>query len=663
MENTKGEMNGAGTKIKFIGGNNDDRIGGNCSVIEHTNEKGEVSRVMFDLGALFAPYHKYPTEQYPNFEAAYPDVTGYFDRVDPLTGEETKASQPVEALFITHAHEDHIGALMSYVRLGYKLPQIKTSRFTKNLIRLCFKANAMTPPEIVTVKAGDNINVGEDMVVEPFNVSHSIIDSLGFHTLTFVDSEAYAGIVNNGDFLAEESMPVGTSFNSNDYLNLLKRKLTTNILIDSTSTVPNGKERIGFEGAVDNTLNVIRQNPDRNILISPVISRSVQNIAVDIETARRLNTKICLEGKWLKLVYEAMQLSGYKDFGDIIYKGNLKDYLADEKISRKYVVCTGAFAQGLQEYEDNQGKDCVGNIPMSAAPKMALDLHRDLVIDKNCLILSRQRIIDEINGQTGPKMLQLMAAKGGKVVMTPCGKKIANFEEVMMQDSGHINAESLAKLARAINENVSGVIYTPIHGNPKQCANTENILNAQNSEVVTAHNMEALIVGKGKADIERSDESKRQEWIAVKRTFPNPLDESTSDIPWEGKLEFYRIDSNYRVIEKIMDTMDVARKSKPGDENYYANVFDDTCEGNAKESNRERKVKLSRKAKKHLSDEEKKARLAKSANDYKKSRQQKEGHNGMTADAGSGTERVRYTKDGKPRKKNRFASGFNRDGR
>ena len=41
-------------------------------------------------------------------------------------------------MFITHAHEDHIGGLVNYVRMGYQLPVIKTSRFTKNLINIVF---------------------------------------------------------------------------------------------------------------------------------------------------------------------------------------------------------------------------------------------------------------------------------------------------------------------------------------------------------------------------------------------------------------------------------------------------------------------------------------------------------------------------------------------
>lgn len=121
-------VNEAGTKVEFVGGVNRDRIGGNCMVIGHTNEKGETVRAMFDLGSLFTPYES-------GFTAAYPDVSDYFDRTDPDSGQVTKAIKPTAVLCLTHAHEDHIGALMNYIRMGYELPPIKASGFTRSLIR------------------------------------------------------------------------------------------------------------------------------------------------------------------------------------------------------------------------------------------------------------------------------------------------------------------------------------------------------------------------------------------------------------------------------------------------------------------------------------------------------------------------------------------------
>ena len=653
MAGKKTTKNTPDTKIEFLGGVNEDRIGGNASVIEHTNEKGETARVMFDLGAMFAPYES-------GFESAYPNADEYFDRVNPENNKETKARKPVDALFITHAHEDHIGALVNYAKMGYQLPTIKTSRFTKNLINIVFKQNGVKVPKLETIKPGDNIAIGDDMVIEPFVVSHSTLESMGFHTLTFVDGKPHAGILNFGDVLTDENMPIGAAYKSENVADLLKRKLTTTVLVDSTSVVPNGKPRLGFDKAVENTVQVIKQNPDRNVIISPVISRSFQNIAVDIEAARQVGAKVCFDGAWLKLVYQAMQLSGYNDFDDVIYKGDLKKFQEDVKVGKKYVVCTGAFAQGLQEYNNNQGHIGINNIPMASATKMALGLHRDFKLSKNCLIVARQRIIDEINGQTGPEMLQKMAAQGAKVVMSPGMRKVANFEEVQMQDSGHMNAEAFGKLVDFIAQYAPKATYVPIHGNPQQCENVAEVARQHKAKVVLTANQEQLSVAEGKT--EATVDERPFTWIALKKVYPNPLKPNDA-IPPEGKEEFWIVDENYQPIENkpFYDTS-VVKSYKPGENEYYANqaeLFDDRDSGVVYESNRERKAKLSRKEKKQLDAEEKKARIKQNARDYKAQQHRK--HNEpdevMTYFDANGVERVKRTKSGKPRAVNRFSRG------
>ena len=650
MARKKVQRDVPGTKITFLGGVNEDRIGGNASVIEHVNEEGKVSRVMFDLGAMFAPYES-------GFESAYPNAVEYFDRVNPENNQETKALKPVDMLFVTHAHEDHIGALVNYVKMGFQLPPIKTSRFTKNLINIVFAQNGVKAPVVETIKPGDNIPVGDDMVIEPFVVSHSTLESMGFHTLTFVDGKPHAGVLSFGDVLTDEKMPLGAAYQSEQVADLLRRKLTTTVLVDSTSVVPNGKARLGFDRAVENTVEVIRRNPDRDVIISPVISRSFQNIAVDAAAARESGAKICLEGTWLKLVYKAMQLSGYKDFDDVMYKGDLKQFLNDKKIARKYVVCTGAFAQGLQEYNNNQGQVGLNNIPMAAATKMALGLHRDMQIGKNVLVLARQRVIEDINGQTGPEMLQLLASRGAKVVMTPGARKIANFEEVPMQDSGHMNAEAFAALVQQISKYAPDAVYVPIHGNPGQCDNVAEVARQQGARAFLTANSEVLSISRG--EIEARSEDKPFTWIAVKKIYPNPLQPDES-VPPEGKEEFWVVDEYYQPVEdKPFYDTGVVKSYKPGEKEYYANqseLFDDRDEGYFHESNRERKVKLSRKEKKRSGAEERKAALEQKARRYKINHRTRNAEDGgiMTYFDANGVERVKTTKSGKPRAINRF---------
>ncbi len=543
------------TELKFIGGVNKDRIGGNCSVIEHTDKNGNTDAVMFDLGSIFTPYET-------GFVAAFPNVDEYFDRVDPNTQEEFKAIKPVKALFITHAHEDHIGALINYVKMGYKLPPMKASAFTRNFIRLAFKAEGMPEPEIDRIKAGDTVKIGENMEVKAVDVSHSIVDSLGFYTITYNEGKPCAAIMNNGDFLTEEEMPIGNAFNKESYINTLKSANSPVLMcLDSTSTSPHGSERIGFEQAVDNAYNVICENPSKSMIISPVISRSVQNIAIDIEVARKMGTKVCLDGKWLLLVKDALALTGYKDFDDVIYKGTLNAYLNDDKIKKKYVVCTGAFAQGMENYEYNIGIDDVSPIPMASATKMALDLHPNIRVSDKVLLLARQRIIDEINGKTGPKMLQLFAAQGATVVMSPSEQQIGGFEEVRMQDSGHANAKAIKSLLKDVKNAVKDVVVIPIHGNPDQCADTVTAMQQIGVKTHTVGNHESISISDGKiSNIE--PKATPITWYAVRSISPNPLAER--DIPLEGLKEFWEVTEDYQEIRKICEVENTQRFAPRG---------------------------------------------------------------------------------------------------
>ena len=544
------------TVLKFIGGINKDRIGGNCSVLEHTSADGKTERVMFDLGSMFTPYES-------GFVAAYPNVDEYFDRTDLKTGEVYKALKPVKMLFITHAHEDHIGALINYTKMGYSLPPIKAGGFTRNFIRLAFAAEGMIAPDIEKIKAGDIIEIGDNIKVEAVDVSHSIVDSLGFNTVTYSNGKPYAAIMNNGDFLTEEEMPVGKAFNKEHYLSTLKRAKapTTVVCLDSTSTTPHSSERIGFRKAVENTYGVVMKHSDRNLIVSPVISRSVQNIAIDVETARRLGTKIFLDGKWLQMVKNALTLSGYTDFDDVVYKGSLQSYLNDKNISKKYIVCTGAFAQGLENYEYNIGIDATSPIPMSSATKMALDLHPYIKIDKNVLVLARQRIIEDINGRTGPKMLQLLASQGAAIVMTPGSRSVSDFEEVQMQDSGHANAEAVKTLMTDVKKVVPNVIVIPIHGNPEQCRNTENIMSEIGVKTYVAENQEGLEVGHSKV-INIEPKITPLTWYAVKMVMPNPY--SDREIPSDGLKEYWEVTEDYQPLQKICEVQNTPKAINRG---------------------------------------------------------------------------------------------------
>lgn len=518
------------TRTYFVGGVNKDRIGGNCHIIEHMDGKGDVTRVMFDLGSLFTPYAT-------GFAEALPNVDEYFDKIDLKTGELRKAKKPVSALFLTHVHQDHIGAIATYAQMGYQIPTIYTSESTRSYLIEMFKDAHVKPPLIKSFKPGMASEVSPSFQVEPFYVGHTTLEPMGFCSLTKENGKPYATKINNGDFHTATDMPVGEGFDQKAYLEMIKRNWSPrmSMMIDSTSTSPNMAKRIGFEQAVQNVIKVIKANPDRTLIISTVLSRGIQNIAIDVEVARRLGIKIYLAGPSLQKVYKAMKNAGFHDFDDVISdKTDFAAYLKTPGL--KYVVGSGAFAQGLEDYDENRE-----TWMLSFAVKLALD--RDPVLKLTSpewkgkvLFLERQRIVDQINGQTGPKMLQLLAAQGVKVVMAPYHKKIADFEQVAMQDSGHINGEDLQKF---MNEVPKDIVIIPIHGSPDQCRDTAKLVEAMGFAAVLVSNQEFYEAGTGAV---QDKEAGQLTWYGVKQIWPS---EERPNVPLDGIKEIHLVDENY----------------------------------------------------------------------------------------------------------------------
>ena len=558
-----------GTFITLVGGNNAKRIGGNSYVIEAQNE-GKSSRVMVDLGAVITNFET-------GFESAFPDVGKYFDRINPETGNFEEAKEPIDAIAITHVHEDHVGALTHLAKMGYMLPTIYTSKLTRNFVRIMFNKSGLPEPDIRAVKPGENIKIGEDLVMEGFMEAHSTVDAMGFHFLSFKGDKADAGIVTHGDFFDGQETPFAEIDMWKSLEDIASRKPITHILLDSTMAPYASKEqekaqekpRLSYDEYVNNVVGVIKENPGK-VVVAPVIGRSFNNAGIHFKAAEALNTKVCLDGDWLVEMNRAMLLSGHKEFENLIYKGGMDEYLKDDKVPVKYVVDTGAFAQGLQEYESL--KESGALIPMASATKMALGLHPHLKVNSNVLLVMSQRIIDEINGKTGPKMLQLFAEQGATVVMNPSAQKVANFRVVPMQASGHITNSEMREYYHKISKISPSAEFISIHGSEEQLNNTKRVIGDEGGICHVFVNSDVIEVGKG-VTAARDDLRQPQEWIGAERVYFNPLNPDKT-IPLNGRLEYYKIDENFvRLSEKpvFVDMIFGNVSSKPGDKDYYAN--------------------------------------------------------------------------------------------
>ena len=177
-----------------LGGNNIDQFSGNChyynAVTEDKDGLVQKNGVIVDLG-LFDNHDGIAEVK---SETAFADVRAIL--------KEKKA----DAVLLTHAHIDHIGAVAEYVRLGYEMPPIYAGKFTIAMLKRSF-ADKNIPynkwPQIKEIDKGAKLKIG-GMDIEAVSVSHSVPDAFAFYIKTNEGK-----MFHTGDFKIDQTVNLG----------------------------------------------------------------------------------------------------------------------------------------------------------------------------------------------------------------------------------------------------------------------------------------------------------------------------------------------------------------------------------------------------------------------------------------------------------------------
>jgi ribonuclease J len=155
-------------------------IGKNMMLLEYGGDM-----IAIDAGLMF------PKEEMMGVDLVIPDIT-YIEQ----------HRSKFKAIFITHGHEDHTGAL-PYVLRNVRAP-IYCTPLTAGLIGVKLKEHHLqSTTEVRTILPGESIQVGA-FRVEPFSVAHSVPDSVGYAIRTPVGI-----IVHTGDFKLDHTPVMG----------------------------------------------------------------------------------------------------------------------------------------------------------------------------------------------------------------------------------------------------------------------------------------------------------------------------------------------------------------------------------------------------------------------------------------------------------------------
>lgn len=327
-------------KLKLIPIGGLQEIGKNCTVVEYGNDM-----VMIDCGLTF------PDQDMLGVDIVIPDFTYVEENKDKLRG-----------IFVTHGHEDHIGAI------PYFLKSVDTnvycSKLTKGLLENKFKEHGLNPNRIKMVNVNNKVNVG-DLSVEFIRVSHSIPDSCSIAVKSPVGT-----ILFTGDFKMDFTPIDGDPTDIQRLAELGKKGLLA-VYADSTNVERPGHS-LSEKEVGDTFIRIFGQVSGR--IIVATFASNLHRVQQVIYAAEKYNRKVALSGRsMLNNVKIASDLGYLKvKSNTLIDMKNIKSYADDEIV----VLSTGT-----------QGE------PLSALTRMTNGEHKQIHLNEtDTVILSSSAI-------------------------------------------------------------------------------------------------------------------------------------------------------------------------------------------------------------------------------------------------------------------------------
>ena len=358
--------------------------------------------LIVDIGVTFAD------DTLPGINLIYPDPGFIIDKKDDLLG-----------IILTHAHEDHIGAIV------HIWPQLKcniyATPFTSVLIKEKFKEKK--------IEIGNNLKIVDlngTVKLGPFKIefitlTHSILEPNGLSIETPVGT-----ILHTGDWKCDPNPLIGNTINEKK-LKQIGAQGVLAMICDSTNIFNPG--RAGSELDVRQSLLKIMQNKNKRIIVTSFAS-NVARMETIFYCAKKIERQISLVGRSMHRIYKAARQCGYlKNVIDPI------DPREAKKISREKIVylCTGS-----------QGE------PMGAMMRIAHYVHPDIFIEKDDTVIFSSKII--------PGNEKKLYSLHNQLVKN--GIEVISEENEFVHVSGHPNQEDLKDMYNWVKPKA----IIPVHG-------------------------------------------------------------------------------------------------------------------------------------------------------------------------------------------------------
>ena len=307
-------------------------VGKNMMIVEYGDDS-----IIIDCGLIF------PDDEMFVVDLVIPDTSYLMDK-----------KQRIHGIFITHGHEDHIGAL-AYVLPMLDFPPIFATRLTQGLISVKLKEHKLLDKTIINVVApGDQVPLGE-CLVEIVRVNHSVPDAVALAIHTPIGT-----VVHTGDYKFDHTPTDGQPA---DFGTLARIGNQGVLVMMGDSTRVESPGYTPSERVINDSFDKIFANAPGRVIIATFASL-LSRVQQVIDTASRYERVVALVGRsMVNNVQMAIDL-GYLNIpkGMLIRAEDINKFPPE----RVVIICTGS-----------QGE------PTSALTRIANQDHRLVRIQQN----------------------------------------------------------------------------------------------------------------------------------------------------------------------------------------------------------------------------------------------------------------------------------------
>ncbi len=358
--------------------------------------------IIVDMGVTFAD------DSLPGIDLIYPDPGFILDKKDDLLG-----------IVLTHAHEDHIGAV-AHIWPSLKC-KIYATPFTAVLIQEKFKEKKIDISQhLKMVQLNSKINLGP-FEIDFITLTHSILEPNGLSITT------PAGVVlHTGDWKIDPNPLIGGNIDQKKLEDIGKKGVIA-MICDSTNVFSEG--RAGSELDVRESLVRIMELKNKKIIVTSFAS-NVARMETIFYCAKKTGRNICLVGRSMHRIYKAARQCGYLQ--NLLEPLDPRDA---KKIPRNKIIylCTGS-----------QGE------PLGAMNRIVNGIHPDVFLEKDDVVIFSSKIIP--GNEKKLYKLQNQITKEDVEIITE--------ENAFVHVSGHPNRDDLKDMYKWVKPKC----IIPVHG-------------------------------------------------------------------------------------------------------------------------------------------------------------------------------------------------------